>query len=255
MDPAAAVGNGITAPEGQRRYVRIIDRNGDPISYTRLKYPEVAKELDLSDEQREQVTRIIAEMEAGLTRARDSERTGVRAKAEVALFHVLEPDQVDYWAKNPPEPMVKIIVRYQPWNDVLEMVARQAGLSLMVADTLPTGTFNYTDDREYTATEAINLLNGFLFTQGFTLVRNQQMLVVVNLASGTLPTGLVPKITLNALDPAELNEQRYGSNEYVSVLVPLERRDVNQSINEITPFIGAFGTVAPLQSGGIMFFR
>ena len=51
--------------------------------------------------------------------------------------------------------------RYQPWDEVLDWFAQQAGWSL-VLDTPPQGTFNYVDDREYTPAEAIDLLNKVL---------------------------------------------------------------------------------------------
>ena len=43
-----------------------------------------------------------------------------------------------------------------PWADVLQWFAEQAGLSL-VMNAPPQGTFNYTDDHEYTPAEAIDL--------------------------------------------------------------------------------------------------
>ncbi|MDZ4820731.1 MAG: hypothetical protein SGJ20_17330, partial [Planctomycetota bacterium] len=73
--------------------------------------------------------------------------------------------------------------RHQPWREVLEWFAQQADLSL-VADLIPPGTFNYQDSRGYTPGEAIDLLNSVLLTKGFTLVRNNRMLMLINLADG-----------------------------------------------------------------------
>ncbi|MDD3470994.1 MAG: hypothetical protein PHE53_13610, partial [Thermoguttaceae bacterium] len=235
-------------PAVSRKYVVVVDRNGNPISYTRLKYSQVAEELKLTEEQRQRVSAIIEQLNGALVRARESDRPSVRAKAEIALFNVLTDEQVGYWKKNPPESMIRFNARFQPWNSVLEEVAKQAGLSLMI-ESVPSGSFNYVDAKEYTATEAINLLNNFLFNQGFTLVRRDRMLVVVNLQQG-LPAGLVPQIQLMALNPGELDQQRYAANEYVSVLVPLERRPMQQVFDEIQPFIGVYGTAKPLQSSG-----
>ena len=36
---------------------------------------------------------------------------------------------------------------------------------------MPKGTFNYTDDRQYTPAQAIDLLNNVLATKGYLLVR------------------------------------------------------------------------------------
>ena len=50
----------------------------------------------------------------------------------------------------------------------------------LVMDSPPAGTFNYSADREYTAAEAIDLLNDVLKTKGYTLVRRNQILVLTN---------------------------------------------------------------------------
>lgn len=88
--------------------------------------------------------------------------------------------------------------RFQPWTDVLQWFARQADLSL-VLDAPPPGTFNYSDTRDYTPSEAIDLLNEVLQTKDFTLIRRGRMLRLVDLKKG-LPEGLVPQVTLDDLD-------------------------------------------------------
>ena len=65
----------------------------------------------------------------------------------------------------PKEPKLRFNFRFQKWLDVLEWFADQADLSL-VLDAPPPGTFNYSDTKEYTPTEAIDLLNGILLTKG-----------------------------------------------------------------------------------------
>ncbi|MEX0585502.1 MAG: hypothetical protein WD176_02580, partial [Pirellulales bacterium] len=61
-------------------------------------------------------------------------------------------------ATKSPDGKLRFNFRYQPWADVLDWFAQQADLSL-VMDDAPKGTFNYTDSRSYTPTEAIDLLN------------------------------------------------------------------------------------------------
>ena len=48
-------------------------------------------------------------------------------------------------------------------------------------DDPPKGTFNYTDNRAYTPAEAIDLLNSVLLPKGYTLIRRDRMLWVINL--------------------------------------------------------------------------
>ena len=48
-------------------------------------------------------------------------------------------------------------------------------------DSAPKGAFNYSDTREYSPSEAIDLLNTVLATKGYTLLPAQTTLIVVNL--------------------------------------------------------------------------
>ena len=127
--------------------------------------------------------------------------------------------------------------RFQRWADVLEWFAREADLSL-VLDAPPPGTFNYSDTREYTPSEAIDLLNGVLQTKGYTLIRRGRMLLVLNLKGG-LPEGVVPQVTLDELD-------NRGKFEMVTVRFPIGGRLVATVVKEITPLLGPYGKVVPL---------
>ncbi len=80
--------------------------------------------------------------------------------------------------------------RYIPWKEVLASVADQAGLSLNMGSP-PPGTFNYSDDREFTVDEAIDLLNRVLLSKGYTLQRNDRLLMLINLAEAP-PSGYTP---------------------------------------------------------------
>jgi type II secretory pathway component GspD/PulD (secretin) len=127
--------------------------------------------------------------------------------------------------------------RYQRWADVLEWFAKQADLSL-VLDAPPPGTFNYSDSREYTPAEAIDLLNGVLQTKGYTLIRRDRMLMVINLKGG-LPEGVVPQVPLEELD-------KRGRFEMVTVRFPIGSRVMDTVVKEITPLLGPQGKAVPL---------
>ena len=116
--------------------------------------------------------------------------------------------------------------RYQPWQDVLEWFADQAGLSLLM-ESPPPGTFNYRDSRSYTPAEALDVLNGVLLTKGYTLVRRERMLVVVNLEDG-IPPNLVPDVPLTDLD-------KRGEYELIRVLFPVWNMSPEQAAEEIQP--------------------
>src|SRR5687768_10122621 len=114
--------------------------------------------------------------------------------------------------------------RYQPWQEVLDWFADQAGLSL-VFETLPPGTFNYNDTRTYSPAEALDVLNSVLLIKGYTLVRKDRMLVVVNLED-PIPPNLVPDISLEELDER-------GEYELVRVLFPVWNMTPDQAGQEI----------------------
>ena len=132
---------------------------------------------------------------------------------------------------------LKFSFRFQPWVDVLNWFAEQADLSL-VLDAPPPGTFNYTDSREYSVPEAIDLLNGVLLTKGYTLLRRERMLMVLDLTDG-VPADLVPRISLDEID-------RRGRFELVSVVFPLGERNAEEVKTEIAPLLGPHGKTAVL---------
>jgi len=127
--------------------------------------------------------------------------------------------------------------RYQPWKDVLEWFAQQAGLSLIMDDP-PKGTFNYTDDKAYTPAEAIDLLNSVLQTKGYVLVRRNRMLMVINLENG-IPPLLIDTIPVEELD-------RRGTYEVVSVLFQLDKLTPEEIEGEVQKMIGPQGSVISL---------
>ncbi|MFO0897466.1 MAG: secretin N-terminal domain-containing protein [Pirellulales bacterium] len=136
---------------------------------------------------------------------------------------------------------LKFAFRHQPWGSVLEWFADNADLSL-VMDAPPPGTFNYTDNRDYTAAEAIDLLNGVLQVKGYTLVRRGRMLILINLED-KIPPNLVPYVPLSELD-------KRSEFELVSVLFPLAKMTPEEAQSEIEKLRGPQGTVVTLPRSG-----
>ena len=141
----------------------------------------------------------------------------------------------------PPKPLedvrLKFQFRYAPWKDVLDWFATQADLSL-IADNPPPGTFNYSDSRSYTPAEAINLLNGVLLTKGYTLVRRERMLMLINLEDG-IPSVLVPVVPLEDLE-------KKAEFELVSVLFQLTKMTPEEAEVEVKKLLGPQGSVVML---------
>ncbi len=130
-----------------------------------------------------------------------------------------------------PEKRLKFTFRYQRWSDVLEWFAEQADLSL-VLDAPPPGSFNYSDSRDYSVSEALDLLNSVLLTKGYTLIRRERMLTLIDL-SGEFPEGLIPKVT-----PEEVEKR--GKHELVTVEFPLGRRDPAAVTAAVMPLLGRY---------------
>jgi type II secretory pathway component GspD/PulD (secretin) len=127
--------------------------------------------------------------------------------------------------------------RYTPWKDVLDWFATQADLSLVI-DAPPPGTFNYSDTRSYTPAQAIDLLNSVLLTKGYTLLRRDRMLLLINLEDG-IPPNLVPQVS-----PEELDAK--GEYELVSCLFTVTRLPLEDLEADIRKLLGPQGTLVVL---------
>jgi len=124
-----------------------------------------------------------------------------------------------------------------PWRDVLKWFADTAELSLD-ATVVPLGTFNYRDDRAYSVEEAIDLLNSYLLTKGYTLVRRDRILLVVDYES-EIPDELVTLVTIEELD-------KCGKYEFVKCLFPLARMSAEDAADMVDPFLAPHGKVIPI---------
>ncbi len=205
--------------------------------FSRISDRKVAEELKLTDEQRAKVTAILKERDEAAAKAAEADRGKIRDEYAQKLAALLTDEQRSLLIKLKPEARLRFNFRFQRWVDVLQWFAEQADVSL-VLDAPPPGTFNYTDNREYTPTEAIDLLNGVLQTKDFTLVRRGRMLLVVDLKDG-IPEGVAPRIDLSELDTR-------GKFELVSILFPLGNRNAEEVDKEIKPLLGRRGKSVPL---------
>ncbi len=209
--------------------------------FARLADPAVAEKLKLTDEQRVKIATLQTERTEALAKAAEADRAKIVQEFEQKLAALLtDPQRAELAAAQTEakaELKLRFSFRFQRWSDVLEWLAQQSNLSL-VLDAPPPGTFNYSDNREYTLPEALDLLNGVLVTKGYTLIRRERMLVVVNLADG-IPETLVPRIELADLD-------KRGKFEIVSMLFPVGDRNVDEVVKEISPLLGTRGKSQPL---------
>ena len=132
-----------------------------------------------------------------------------------------------------------------PWPTVLEMFAETSGLSL-VMNTPPDGLLNYdTGARVYSVGDSIDIMNSVLSLRGFTLLRREKMLMVLNVQDG-IPPDLLETIPLSELDGR-------GKFEITRCIFPVNKVSPIDASEEISTIIGLQGEVKVLgQSRQVM---
>ena len=126
-----------------------------------------------------------------------------------------------------------------PWKLVLDLFAKDAGLTLDMMDTeVPPGTFTYHDSKSYTPTEALDIINGYLLKRGYLLIRRDRFLVVVNI-DNQIPPNLIPQISVEELP-------KRGRYELLTVVLPLNDIDAKTANEEIKDMLGPQGKSQPL---------
>ncbi|MGE0375007.1 MAG: secretin N-terminal domain-containing protein, partial [Planctomycetaceae bacterium] len=225
--PLLAIGQVKTSPDPAVRQSALYDR---------LAEPAAASSLKLSDEQRAQIAELLKQRDAALANAAEEQKAGLISQTDEQLRSVLTDEQREMFSALFLK-RLEFNFQYQKWADVLEWIAEESGLSL-VMDAPPAGTFNYSDSKEYSPTEAIDLLNGWLQTKNYSLVRRDRLLMLLDLTDG-VPVGVIPRVAVDEL-PSR------GRFELVSVLVPLGERPPEGAVAEIKPLLGRHGTTEPL---------
>jgi type II secretory pathway component GspD/PulD (secretin) len=126
----------------------------------------------------------------------------------------------------------------QPWLGVLEWLAEISGLSLDWQE-LPSDFLNLRTQHEYSLDEARDLINRHLLDRGFTMLRNGEVLTVVNIKK--LDPALVPRV-----DPEELEIR--DSHEFVKVSFPLKWLIAEKAVEEFKPMLSPNHKITALKS-------
>jgi type II secretory pathway component GspD/PulD (secretin) len=204
--------------------------------FARLVHPDVADQIGLDDGQRAKLQTLLQqrlELGSQATAEKPADYTAIDQQIQATLT----AEQWKAFQAAPPEQKLRFQFREQSWADVLQWFARQDNLTL-VMDRAPSGTFTYSDNRSYTPTEAIDLLNSVLLTKNFTLLKRDRMLTVIELTND-IPIELIPRIKLEDL-PSR------GRFELVSVLFPLGKRPIDAVVTEVQPYLSNYGRAVPL---------
>ncbi|MHC4878008.1 MAG: secretin N-terminal domain-containing protein, partial [Planctomycetota bacterium] len=116
-----------------------------------------------------------------------------------------------------------------PWRDVIEWLAESSDLALHVTE-LPSGSFSYSDNNQFTPQQALDRVNLFLLPQGFTLVRSGRLLSVINLSdprSVQQLNSLAKPVTVAQLDDLE-------NHEVARCFFPLTELQPEEAIEELS---------------------
>ena len=153
-------------------------------------------------------------------------------KDEAAQWTAGGPDLFDANA----EGKYQFNFRGAPWPAVVTQLADASGLSLDWQE-LPGDYLNLRTQRDYTAEEARDLINRHLLARGFTLLRDGEVLTVVNLKK--LDPGAVPAVTPEELDTLP------GSS-FVKCVFALEWLPADRAAEELKVLLSPRGKLTAL---------
>ncbi len=139
--------------------------------------------------------------------------------------------------------------RHAPWERVLQMFADGTGLTLDM-QRVPPGTLSHLDTNEYTASRALDIMNGYLIRKGFGIVEKDGFLIVVNLDE-QLDQSLIPEVTLEDLRKVDENSV-VGDHQLVTVRVPVEGLDTGRTAQEVEALLGPWGSLIALTQSQVM---
>ena len=140
--------------------------------------------------------------------------------------------------------------RGAPWEQVLQMYADGAGLTLDL-NQIPPGTFSHSDDNKYSARRTLDILNGYLLRKEYAMIENDGFLIVLNTDNG-IPSYLVPSSTIEDLVKVNSDGFEVGEHQLVSVTFPLEGLDTSRMAQEVEAIVGPHGSLIALTESAIL---
>jgi type II secretory pathway component GspD/PulD (secretin) len=146
------------------------------------------------------------------------------------------PDPAELQVRPDQDGRVRFQFRGQAWPDVLEWFGEIAGMSVDWQE-LPADYLNIATQRGYRVVEIRDLLNRLLLARGFTMLQQDEFLIVVKCEA--LSAGLVPRVT-----PLELDT--LSPHDYVRVLFELDWLLAEDAAEELQPLLSKNGKLFPL---------
>lgn len=137
--------------------------------------------------------------------------------------------QEDSKLKPLPDGTIRFEFTDQPWADVIETYAENAGLDLTMIEPPPTGNFKFQGNRDMSYLEALDLLNEHMIPYGRILIRKEHSLYVFDMNKG------IPESMIQTVAPEALDER--GKYEIVKCNFDVEGLDALNLRNQIEPLI------------------
>ena len=134
--------------------------------------------------------------------------------------------------------------QYAPWEQVLKDFATAAGYTLDL-NVVPPGTFSHLDSNSYTASETLDIMNGYLLRKGFALLRNDGFLVCLDASKGGIPATLIPDVSIEEL-------AKVGDHEIVRIELSVENVDVAVMAQEVETLLGPLGKMSAFTQTGTL---
>ena len=139
--------------------------------------------------------------------------------------------------------------RFAPWDQVLQMFADGADLTLDL-NQVPPGTFSHIDDNTYNAKQALDVMNGYLLRKGYAMVQKDNFLIVLNTDNDIYPS-LIPDV--NAEELLKIGDELVvGDNELVNVTISVDGLDAGRAAQEVEALLGPHGSLIALTESQIM---
>lgn len=147
----------------------------------------------------------------------------------------VDPKELDL---KPVDGKIRFNFHGQPWQGVLEWYAAISGQSLDWQE-LPADHLNLRTQQEYTLDEARDLLNQHLLARGYTMLRQGEVLRVVNLDK--LDPALVPYVAPTDLDTCD-------PHEFVQTTFELDWIPAATAEEELKPLLSPKGKLTKLST-------
>lgn len=139
-----------------------------------------------------------------------------------------------------PQRTLQFDFRFEPWADVVKWFAKEADLELVV-ETPPPGTFNYSDAKQYTPQEALDILNSVLQKHNFALIRWDKKLIVQDLSQG-----IHDELVLTGVTGFDVP----SAPGLLTVRIHLKEGDATSALAKLAAVKGAQGKIVSLPETG-----